>query len=525
MATKINLSLVDRYENIPTIVKLREIIRKLWKLEVGFMDDKGFVVDHARGKIIPPLNKFCREALYSLKGLSLCDKSVRELNEILKSGAFPKGCVFDGMCHLGLKMMAVPYYMDGKYIGAIFSCGFLTEGPSESEVKRINEKTGHFARSFENPGVVASEISVIKEGSLEYLIELIHFGINEMESFRQELRMKEDEISDLNRQLKDKYSLGSIIGKTVLMQRLYSLIEKVAGCDSTVLITGENGTGKELVAKAIHYASLRRNNRFIAQNCSAFNDNLLDSELFGHVKGSFTGAIKSKKGLFEAADGGTFLLDEIGDMSPSLQVKVLRILQEGTFIPVGGTESRKVDVRIIAATNKDLKKMIEKGEFREDLYYRINVLNVAVPPLRERREDIPLLIGNFIKKNAERLQRREKSISPEAMEVLMNYCWPGNVRQLENEIEKLFVLSGEEEMITKEMLSKEIREGAIVPSDLEMNGKMKDALESLEKRIIIDGLKKFNWNKSKLAKELGISRAGLIMKVAKYGFGKDYFAA
>ena len=525
MSTRVNLSLVDRYEQIPTIVKLREIIRKLWKLEIGYIDNTGFVIDHAKGKIIPPMNKICKGTLFCNKGLFLCDKSVKELNEALKSGAFPMGCVFDGICHLGFRMFAVPCYMEGEYIGAVFSCGFMTEKPTESDLRKMNEKMGVYTKSIDNPSSASNEIPVINEGSIEYLLEMIRFGINEMEGYREELRLKESEISDLNKQLKDRYGMGAIIGKTTVMQRLYNLVDKVADCDSTVLIMGENGTGKELVAKAIHYASVRKGNRFIAQNCSAFNDNLLDSELFGHVKGSFTGAFRNKKGLFEAADGGTFLLDEIGDMSPSLQVKVLRILQEGTFIPVGGTEAKKINVRIITATNKDLKGMVERGEFREDLYYRINVLNIHVPPLRDRREDIPLLVDSFIKKNSERMSRREKEISPEAMEALVNYYWPGNVRQLENEIEKVFVLSGKEEVISIDMLSKEVREGAIKAAELDLKGSLPNAVESLEKRMILDGLKKFNWNKSRLAKELGISRAGLIMKVSKYGFEKDSFAA
>ncbi len=525
MGTKVDFSIIEKYESLPTIIKLREIIRKLWKLEIGFMNSDGFVIDHARGKIVPPLNRFCQEALFCPKGLECCDKSVSELNKLLKTGAYPNGCVFDGMCHLGLKMIAVPYYQDGKYIGAVFSCGFLTEKPVSEKINEINSTLGKYTNNFINPSQIAGEISIIKEGSIQYLLDLIRFGINELESFRERIKNKEDEITDLNRQLREKYRLGSIIGKTAIMQRLFMLIEKVADCDSTVLITGENGTGKELVAKAIHYASSRKDRRFVAQNCSAFNDNLLDSELFGHVKGAFTGAIKNKKGLFEVADGGTFLLDEIGDMSASLQVKILRVLQEGTFMPVGGTEPKKVDVRIIAVTNRDLKKMVEKGEFREDLYYRINVIHVNVPALRDRRDDIPLLIENFIKKNSRKLKRKDKTLSPKTVEMMMSYYWPGNVRQLENEIEKLFVLCAEEEVITENLLSSEIKEGSIITSDIPLNGDLRSAVVSLEKKMILDGLKKHNWNKSQLAKDLGISRASLIMKVSKFGFERDSFNA
>ena len=226
-----------------------------------------------------------------------------------------------------------------------------------------------------------------------------------------------------------RQSYQSIIGGAPQMQALYSLLDRVVTSDSTVLITGENGTGKELVAKAIHAKSHRKDQRFVVQNCSAFNDNLLDSELFGHRRGAFTGAVTDKKGLFEVADQGTFFLDEIGDMSSSLQVKVLRVLQEGTFIPVGGTETKQVDVRIVAATNRDLKTMVEKGTFREDLYYRINVINLRLPPLRERTEDIEMLVKHFLGKH----DGAGKKLSAECASLMLSYPWPGNVRELENE--------------------------------------------------------------------------------------------
>jgi len=238
-----------------------------------------------------------------------------------------------------------------------------------------------------------------------------------------------------------------MIGKSKPMQSLYALLDKIKFADSTVMIQGENGTGKELIAKSIHYNSQRKDKNFVIQNCSAFNDNLLESELFGHVKGSFTGALKDKKGLFEIADKGTFFLDEIGDTSPQMQVKLLRVIQEGTFTPVGSTEMRKVDVRIIAATNKNLREMVEQGTFREDLYYRLNVINIRVPPLRERKEDIPVLVEAFLAKNAETSNKPKKQLMGRAVEKLYDYPWPGNVRELQNEIERLCVLTGDDAKI------------------------------------------------------------------------------
>jgi transcriptional regulator with PAS, ATPase and Fis domain len=286
-----------------------------------------------------------------------------------------------------------------------------------------------------------------------------------------------------------------------------------------VLVQGENGTGKELVARAIHDNSLRAGRRFVVTNCSAFNDNLLDSELFGHKRGAFTGAVADKPGLFEVADTGTFFLDEIGDMSPALQVKVLRVLQEGTFNRVGDTETRTVDVRIIAATNRDLKTMVERGQFREDLYYRINVINLVLPSLRQRKDDIPLLVDFFLDR-----QRRNagivKSLSPDCLARMVAYPWPGNVRELENEIERLVVLSGEDPTISEELLSARIRQHAAPPAD-ELRevepSSLPEAVEALEKRMILDALRRNRWNKTRASADLKVSRRNLIRLVQKYG--------
>jgi transcriptional regulator with PAS, ATPase and Fis domain len=242
------------------------------------------------------------------------------------------------------------------------------------------------------------------------------------------------------------------------------------------------------------------------------------------VKGSFTGAIRDKKGLFEMADKGTFFLDEIGDTSPTMQVKLLRVLQEGTFIPVGATESRRVDVRIVAATNRNLKEMVEAGTFREDLYYRLNVINIGVPSLRDRKEDIPFLAEFFLNKSQAGAPTgsTKKVLTKRALEKLYDYAWPGNVRELQNEMERLIVLAGPETKITADMLSPKILElgDKTKVQGARLHGKLKDALEDLEREMIREGLRRTGWNKSKLAKELGISRAGLIMKVEKYGLDK-----
>ncbi|MBA3819637.1 MAG: sigma 54-interacting transcriptional regulator [Deltaproteobacteria bacterium] len=314
-------------------------------------------------------------------------------------------------------------------------------------------------------------------------------------------------------------SYHGIFGAAAPMQDLYELLERVAPSDSTVLIQGENGTGKELVARAIHQASPRVERRFVVTNCSAFNDNLLDSELFGHKRGAFTGAVSDKPGLFEVADTGTFFLDEIGDMSPTLQVKVLRVLQEGTFNRVGDTEGRKVDVRIIAATNRDLRAMVAQGQFREDLFYRIHVLAVQLPALRERRDDITLLIEHFLGRHR---RTRPKRLSAECAAQLLRYPWPGNVRELENEIERLVVLSGDAQIIMLELLSPRIRQWSPLEEPVAVSDpdSLPAAVEALERRMIAAAMQRHHGNKTRAAEELKVSRRNLIRLVQKYELEK-----
>jgi transcriptional regulator with PAS, ATPase and Fis domain len=318
-----------------------------------------------------------------------------------------------------------------------------------------------------------------------------------------------------------RMSFHGITGGAPAMQELYELLDRVSPSDSTVLIQGENGTGKELVARAIHASSPRAERKFVVTNCSAFNDNLLDSELFGHKRGAFTGAVLDKPGLFEIADAGTFFLDEIGDMSPTLQVKVLRVLQEGTFNRVGDTETRAVDVRIIAATNRDLSAMVAAGTFREDLFYRIHVLAIGLPALRDRREDIPLLVDHFL---ARHKRVRAKRLAPECAARMYAYAWPGNVRELENEIERLVVLAGEAPVIGAELLSPRIRQWTppqpTHATAADLIGSLPAAVEALERRMIGAAMERHGGNKTRAAEELRVSRRNLIRLVQKYELEK-----
>src|SRR5262245_58338018 len=261
----------------------------------------------------------------------------------------------------------------------------------------------------------------------------------------------------LRREVARRYAFDQIIGTGPAMNRVFEVMEKVAGTDATVLITGETGTGKDLVARAIHYSGPRKEQRFVAQNCAALPDTLLESELFGHVRGAFTGAHQDKKGLFEVAHRGTIFLDEVGETHPGMQVRLLRVLQDGEIRPVGSSDTRKVDVRIIAATNRDLRKDAEENRFREDLYYRLRVVELEMPPLRARREDIPLLAHAFLDRSSRRMGRELKGFTNAAMDRLTSYQWSGNVRELENELERIAALAGRADTVGVEMLSEHIR--------------------------------------------------------------------
>lgn len=423
--------------------------------------------------------------------------------------------------------------VDGEFCGVVIVYPYFKDTSTSEELTHVIQKMVECGIGEEDAKTAVSRVKKFSGRFYSEMQELVGIVADEVATFHQEISKRESRIMDLNSELGNKYRYHNIIGKSKKMQQVYHLLSKVSNSESTIMIQGENGTGKEMVAKAIHYNSPRKDSVFIAVNCSAFNDNLLDSELFGHVKGAFTGAIKDKKGVFEVANGGTLFLDEIGDTSPSMQVKLLRILQEGTFMPVGATTPKKVNVRVVAATNKNLKEMIAKGEFREDLYYRINVINVALPALRERQEDIPVLMDFFLQKRCEEAGLPLKTFSKKCLEKMLDHHWPGNVRELQNEVERLVVIAGDDKTITPDMLSARILEsgeansgqqrshgGGGVLKGINTNGSLKDALEELEIMMIREGLKRCGFNKSKLAKELGISRAGLIMKVEKYGLDK-----
>jgi DNA-binding NtrC family response regulator len=323
----------------------------------------------------------------------------------------------------------------------------------------------------------------------------------------------------LRRELRRRRDSREIVGRCAPLQELLQMVRRVAPSDSTVLITGESGTGKELIAREIHFRSHRSQGPFVSINCGALPENLLESELFGHVKGSFTGAVKDKEGLFVVAAGGTFFLDEVAETSPAIQVKLLRVLQEREVIPVGGVKPIPVDVRLIAATNADLEQEVFDGRFRADLYYRLNVIPVVVPPLRERAEDIPLLVENFIARMAEERRMSAKTVSPEAVDYLVRYSWPGNVRELENVVERAFILQ-EGHVLLPEDLPAKVRM-AQAPRTQPVLASSNVTIEELEKQYMLQVLEQTGWHKKRASAILGIDASTLYRKLQRYGLTRQ----
>jgi len=378
-------------------------------------------------------------------------------------------------------------------------------------------------------GSVASAVAAVKEGITDYLLkpfepEVLLMAVEKTIKGRQ----MQQEIRHLRKEVDEKYSFGNIIGKNYRMRAIYDLIQKVAPTEARVFITGETGVGKELVAKAIHFNSPRKNKPFVGINCGALSESLLTSELFGYEKGAFTGALRQKIGKFEHAEGGTLFLDEVGDISPAMQIKLLRVLQERCFERVGGNQQIKMDVRIISATNQDIDEKIKNDSFRVELFYRLNVVPITLPPLRERIEDIPLLVKHFMSVFNHDGTSKEHQLTPRAMRQLMEHPWPGNVRELENVLERALVIA-EENPINSILFSHEspMKNAEDFPYDVNIDIPFKIACSMVTKRFekayLFEALKRFDGNVTQAAQQTGINPRTLWRKIKAYNLDLHHF--
>jgi DNA-binding NtrC family response regulator len=368
-------------------------------------------------------------------------------------------------------------------------------------------------------GTIENAVKAMKEGAYDYLTKPV--DLDELEFIIMRISERQQLISEnkiLKEQLREKNKISGIIAYSEKMEKVLNTALRVAESKATVLLRGESGTGKEVLAKAIHFASSRNDKSFVAVNCAALNENLLESELFGHEKGAFTGADKQRRGRFEIADGGTIFLDEIGDLPLSTQIKLLRVLQEEQFERVGGSQTIDVNVRVITATNKNIEEMIKEGKFREDLYYRINVVTVSIPALKERKDDIPYLVNHFIEKYLPETKKEKSEFSKEAMDVLMKYNYPGNIRELENIVHHSIVLSRGEVISTSELPS-QVKDFIVneVNINADENSSLPDQVDNLEKMLVLKALKKTNNNQLQASKILRISERNLRYRLEKWG--------
>jgi DNA-binding NtrC family response regulator len=382
------------------------------------------------------------------------------------------------------------------------------------------------ANSLSNPpvsimmtayGSIDNAVEAMRSGAYHYITKPVNLDELEIVIARAlKSRHIEAENVNLHEQLDEKFGLGNIIGRSPAMRHVFDVVQQVAPTRATVLIGGETGTGKELIAHAIHNLSPRKNGPFVAVHAAALTATLLESELFGHEKGSFTGAVERRMGRFEMADGGTIFLDEVGEIEPAMQVKILRVLEERAFERVGGSKTISVDVRLVAASNKDLKKLVNEGKFRDDLFYRLSVVAVDLPPLRERRDDIPLLIRAFVRQCSEENGKPGREITQEAVNVLMAYDWPGNVRELRNTIEQMVVLARGERLTLRDVPAP-IRSGADLTKISVVRPGVTMTVEEAERQLMVQALKETGGNRTKAAGKIGMSRRTLHRKLKKYG--------
>ncbi len=471
----------------------RDLLRRWWGLELGLTEAGG-------GGYVRTSHAVCE----TVRGAApaACAGALSEI-----AAGFAASRQRDPVvrtCHAGLLIVAAPVYGAHGLGGVVYASGARAAGRSLDAVAGGLGAIG----SPDEARAMAASVPALDDADLARVGDLVASAAAAVE------RVQPAVVAPTT----FHHPFTEIVGESAAVRDVVKLLGKVVKSEATVLIQGESGTGKELIARAIHYHGPRAKKPFVVQNCSAFNDNLLESALFGHVRGAFTGAVKDQPGLFQVADGGTFFLDEIGDMSAALQVKLLRVLQEGTFMPVGGTKPVKVDVRIIAASHKDLAAMVAGKQFREDLFYRVNVLKITVPPLRDRVADIPRLAQFFVTKHGRVAKGAEAAAPPRlsqgALARLVAYPWPGNIRELENEIERMLVLAGDAPELTASMVSPRVAGGAHSAARA-----LRDVIATAEADAIVAALGRHGGDRDSAAQDLGISRSYFDARSAALGLG------
>ncbi len=415
----------------------------------------------------------------------------------------------------GLTQIAIAMYA-GKEIVGVLRCGnFVNAKHDNLTVAKIMENLSHYRMSSKDIEQEVKAIPFFTSEKVAVVVNLMQMMAQEIGGYLEEILKESFQAAD-----SAQHNFDGLISKSASILEILRQIRLIGSSGSSVIIYGESGTGKELVANLIHKNSKRADQAFVTINCAALTETLLEAELFGYKKGAFTGAVADKKGLFEVADNGTVFLDEVGEMSLSLQVKILRLIQEGTFMRVGDTQTRQVNVRVISATHRDLRKFIELGKFREDLYYRLAVVELTLPPLRERTDDIPILANHFLKEFSEKTGKPGIKLSSEVAKIFFEYFWPGNVRELRNEIERIVALSASDSLIRSQDLSKkffyETYPENIQVSDDEGEGFIKKLVDDFERSLLSKYLQKHKWNKTKVARLCGITRQGLNKKISKY---------
>lgn len=497
-----DLASLERWDGLRGVAVIRDVLRSHLGLELVIVDAQG-PLPHQRGRVMRGSSAACGVALFARAGFSRCDAFYRQIGQE-SEGAHAE-------CHLGLHAISTPVRSKDEVVAHLVVSGFSLS-PDRAAIAE-----GLRVLAPDDPDIDAATRAVpqLDARDRKTAVQLLEACAREIEAF------EEDRQRRATRRTEEAPQLWGMLGASPQMHAVFEVLPKLAESDATALVLGESGTGKELVARALHERGARSSGPFVAQNCGALPDDLLESALFGHVRGAFSGADRGSTGLFGAADRGTLFLDEVGEMSPSLQVKLLRVIQDGAYLSVGSTTPRKADVRVIAATHRDLGQMVAAGTFRQDLYYRLHVLSVVLPPLRDRTGDVRLLTQQFLSET----DRAPRTLTDAAWTCMERYRWPGNVRELRAEIERWNVTAASARVIDSDHLSDPVQRAAgylgsaseAAPARTEeISGTLADAIASVERRMIAQGLARTGGNRTLLAKELDISRTTLADRLKRY---------